>query len=103
VRLLHVRALPTGDGSDMEMLDTMHVDLYTGQALALVRGDEIIDIDRMNGLLTTLLATPVAQGLPISREPDQNVVNHHSHLSLSMWGACDLPGRPTPKSLPSGS
>jgi hypothetical protein len=61
---------------DVEVLETMQLAERKGETLALVGGEELIDIDGMNRLITVVVATTVAQGLPASREAGQEEVSH---------------------------
>jgi hypothetical protein len=81
VQLQHAHTLRRGDGAHIEVPDSMPVDRCRGKAWSLFRGDEFIDIDRMNGPLAMLIATPVAQGIPDSRATGRKDVSHHCHLS----------------------
>jgi len=47
-----------------------------GETLALVGGEELIDIDGVNRLITVVVATTVAQWLPASRQAGQEEVSH---------------------------
>ena len=68
VELVHIDDLAAGSGRDMQVLDAMQVGQRKGKTFALFRSDKLIDIDRMNRLLTLLIATTVAKGLPASGE-----------------------------------
>jgi hypothetical protein len=64
LELVHTDDLAAGDGGNMEVLDTMQVGQRKGKALSLSRRNKLIDINRMNRLLTLVIATTVAKGLP---------------------------------------
>jgi hypothetical protein len=52
----------------MEVLDPMQVGQRKGKPFSLFRRDKIIDVNRMNRLITGLIATTVAQRFPASGE-----------------------------------
>jgi hypothetical protein len=100
VQLARIHDLAARDGVHMEVLNPVEVGQCKGQAFALFRRDKVIDIDRMNRLITGLIATTVAQWFVASGEAGQKDVGHHDHPSrLSMpamagmlmhdAGACD--------------
>jgi hypothetical protein len=62
----YVDGCRTRHRSDMQLLEPVHVVEGKPKAFALLGGDELIDIDRMNRLFTVLIATTVAQRLPAS-------------------------------------
>jgi hypothetical protein len=65
----------------MEMLDPMEVGQCKGKAFSLFRRDKVIDVNRMNRLITRLIATTVAQWFVASSEASQKDVCHNDHLS----------------------
>lgn len=65
----------------MEMLDPMEVSQRKGKPFSLFRCDELIDINRVNGLITAWIATTVAQGFVASSEAGQKDISHHDHPS----------------------
>jgi hypothetical protein len=79
VELVHINDLPAGSGGDMQMLDAMQVGQCKSKPFSLLGGDELIDIDRMNRLLTFVIATTVAKGLPASGKTGEKDVSHNSH------------------------
>jgi hypothetical protein len=79
VELVHINDLSAGSGGDMQMLDAMQVGQCKSEPFSLLGGDELIDIDRMNGLLTFVIATTVAKGLPASGKTGEKDVSHDSH------------------------
>jgi hypothetical protein len=83
-----VHDLPSGDGGDMEVLDAMQVGQRKGKPFSFFGCDELIDIDRMNGLLTCLIATTVAKRLPASRETSQKDVSHDSYPLFNAASNC---------------
>lgn len=52
----------------MQVGDPMEVGQRKGKAFSLFRRDKVIDIYRMNRLITMLIATTVAQGFIASGE-----------------------------------
>jgi hypothetical protein len=69
----------------MQVLHPMEVGQCKGKSFALFRRNKLIDIDRMNRLLTGLIATTVAQWFVASGEAGQKDVGHHNPPSrLSM-------------------
>src|SRR5262245_51887293 len=68
VQLPRVHDVSTRDGLHMQMGDPMEVGQRKGKAFSLVRRDKVIDIYRMNRLITTLIATTVAQRFIASGE-----------------------------------
>jgi hypothetical protein len=79
VELVHINDLPAGSGGDMQVLDAMQVAQCKGKSFSLLGRDELIDIDRMNWLLTLLIATTVAKGLPASGKTGKKHVGHDSY------------------------
>ena len=79
VQPARVYGLSTRDGLHMQVGDPMQVGQRKGKAFPLVRRDKLIDIDRMNRLLTLVIATTVAKGLPASGETGQEDVSHTRH------------------------
>jgi len=79
VQLVQINDLSARSGGDMQMLDAMQVSQRKGKAFALFRRDELIDIDRMNRLLTLVIATTVAKGLPASGKTGEKNISHDSH------------------------
>jgi hypothetical protein len=65
---VHTDDLAMGDRGNMEVVDTMQVGRRKAKAFSLFRRTELIDIDRMNRLLTFVIATTVAEGLPSPSE-----------------------------------
>ena len=100
VQLVRIHGIAARDGVHMEVLDPMEVAQRKGKAFSLFRRDKVIDINRMNRLITGLIATTVAQWFIASGEAGQKNVGHHDHPSrLNMLamagmlmndpGACD--------------
>jgi hypothetical protein len=85
VELVHINDLPAGSGGDMQVLDAMQVSQRKGKPFSLLGRDELIHIDRMNRLLTLLIATTVAKGLPASGKTGQKDVSHDSHPWCYMY------------------
>jgi hypothetical protein len=79
VELVQVNDLPAGSRCDMQVLDAVQVGQCKGKAFALFRGDKLIDIDRMNRLLTLVIATTVAKGLPASGKTGEKDISHDIH------------------------
>ena len=79
VELVHMHDLPAGNRSDMEVLDAMQVGQRKGKTLSFFGRDQLIDIDRMNRLLTLVIATTVAKGLPTSSKTGEKNISHDSH------------------------
>jgi hypothetical protein len=63
----------------MQMLDPMQAGQGKGKPFSLLGRNELIHIDRMNRLLTLIIATTVAKGLPASGETGQEDVSHIRH------------------------
>jgi hypothetical protein len=63
----------------MEVLDAMQIGQRKGKPFSFFGCDELIDIDRVNGLLACLIATTVAKRLPASRETSQKDISHNSY------------------------
>jgi hypothetical protein len=78
VELVHINDLPAGSGGDMQVLDAMQVAQCKGKSFSLLGRDELIHIDRMNWLLTLLIATTVAKGLPASGKTGKKNIGHGS-------------------------
>lgn len=81
VQLARIHGISTRDGLHMEVLNPMEVGQGKGKAFALFRRDKVIDINRMNRLVTGLIATTVAQWFIASGEAGQKHVGHHDHPS----------------------
>jgi hypothetical protein len=81
VQLARVHGVAAGDGAHMEVLDPMEVSQRKGKPLALFGRDKVIDVNRMNRLITRLIATTVAQWFIASSEASQKDVSHNDHLS----------------------
>lgn len=81
VELVQVNDPSTGDRGDMKGLDTMQVGQSKGKSLSFFGCDALIDLNRVNWLLTFLVATTVAKGLPASGETGKEDVSHHCHPS----------------------
>jgi hypothetical protein len=79
VELVHINDLPAGSGGDMQVLDAMQGGQCKGKPFSLLGRDELIHIDRMNWLLTLVIATTVAKGLPASGKTGEKNVGHDSH------------------------
>jgi hypothetical protein len=79
VELVEVGDPSTGDGGDMQVLDAMQVGQRKGKAFSFFGRDKLIDIDRMNRLLTLVIATTVAKGLPASGKTGEKNISHDSH------------------------
>jgi hypothetical protein len=79
VELVHINDFPAGGGGDMQVLDAMQVGQRKGKAFSILGRDELIHIDRMNWLLTLLIATTVAKGLPASGKTGKKNVGHDLH------------------------
>ena len=79
VELVHLHDLPAGNGGNMQVLDTMQVGQRKGKAFSFFGRDKLIDIDRMNRLLTLVIATTVAKGLPASGKTGEKNISHDSH------------------------
>ena len=79
VELVHINDLPAGNGGNMQVLDTMQVGQRKGKTLSFFGRDKLIDIDRMNRLLTLVIATTVAKGLPTSSKTGEKNISHNSH------------------------
>ena len=65
----------------MKVLDAMQVGQRKGKSFSLFGCDELIDVDRVNRLLTFPVATTVAKGIPASDETGKKDVSHHCHPS----------------------
>ena len=79
VELVHMHDLPAGNRSDMEVLDAMQIGQRKGKTLSFFGRDKLIDIDRVNRLLTLVIATTVAKGLPTSGKTGEKNISHDSH------------------------
>jgi hypothetical protein len=79
VELVHINDLPAGNGGNMQVLDTMQVGQHKGKAFSFFGRDKLVDIDRMNRLLTLVIATTVAKGLPASGQTGEKYISHNSH------------------------
>jgi hypothetical protein len=79
VELVHLHDLPAGNGGNMQVLDTMQVGQRKGKAFSFFGRDKLIDIDRMNRLLTFVIATTVAKGLPASGKTGEKNISHDNH------------------------
>ena len=60
----------------------MEVGQRKGKAFSLFRRDKLIDVNRMNRLITSLIATTVAQRFIASGEAGQKDIGHHD---LPFW------------------
>jgi hypothetical protein len=76
VQLAQVHGVPARDGAHVEVLDPMEVGQRKSEPFALFRRDKVIDVDGLNGLITRLIATTVAQRFPASGEAGQKDVGH---------------------------
>jgi hypothetical protein len=85
---VRVHDLPSGDSGDMEVLDAMQIGQRKGKPFSFFGCDELIDIDRVNGLLACLIATTVAKRLPASRETSQKDVSHDSYPLCNAASNC---------------
>jgi hypothetical protein len=81
VELVQVGDPSSGDGGDMEVLDARQVGQCKGNSFSLFGCNELIDVDRVNRLLTFPVATTVAKGLPTSGETGKKDVSHHCQPS----------------------
>jgi hypothetical protein len=63
----------------MQMLDPMQVGQRKGKPFSLLRRNQLIDIDCMNRLLTRVIATTVAKGLPASSKTGEKDIRHARH------------------------
>ena len=81
VELARVHVIAARDGVHMEVVDPMEVGQRKGKALSLFGRDKLIDINRMNRLITSLIATTVAQWFIASGEAGQKDIGHHDHPS----------------------
>jgi hypothetical protein len=63
----------------MQVLDPMQVGQRKGKPFSLLGRNKLIYIDRMNRLLTRVIATTVAKGLPASGKTGEKDVGHASH------------------------
>jgi hypothetical protein len=81
VQPARVHGLSTRDGLHMEVRDSMEVGQRKGKAFSLFRRDKFIDVNRMNRLITRVIATTVAQRFVASSEAGQKDIGHHNHLS----------------------
>ncbi|MBI3327450.1 MAG: hypothetical protein HYZ81_12210 [Nitrospinae bacterium] len=52
----------------MQPLNAVQIPEGKGEALALIRGEEVIHVDGVDRLIAGVIATTVAQWLPSSRE-----------------------------------
>lgn len=62
------RRLPEWHRSDVQPLEAVEVLEGKGEALPVVEGKEVIDVNRVNRLIAFFVATTVAKGLPASCE-----------------------------------
>jgi hypothetical protein len=88
------------------VLDAMQVGQRKGKTFSLFGRDKLIDVDRMNRLLTLVIATTVAKGLPTSGETREKDISHDSlssyHASIGRQHSLPLKRpRPSRFSLPS--
>jgi hypothetical protein len=72
----------------MEVLDAMQIGQRKGKPFSFFGCDELIDIDRVNGLLACLIATTVAKRLPASRETSQKDISHDSYPLCNAASNC---------------
>jgi hypothetical protein len=79
MEMVHINSLPAWRAGDMQMLDPMYVSQSKGKPLSLLWRNKLIHIDRMNRLLTFIIATTVAKGLPASGKAGEKDVGHASH------------------------
>ena len=79
MELVHINSLTAWSGGDMQMLDPMQVGQCKGKPFSLLGRNKLIYIDRMNRLLTRVIATTVAKGLPASGKAGEKDVSHASH------------------------
>jgi hypothetical protein len=79
VELVHINDLPAGNRSDMQVLDAMQVGQRKGKTFSFLGRDKLIDIDRMNRLLTLVIATTVAKGFPSSGKTGEKNISHDNH------------------------
>jgi hypothetical protein len=68
VQLPRVHNVSTRDSLHMQVGNPMEVGQRKGKAFSLFRRDKVIDVDRMNRLITMLIATTVAQRFVASGE-----------------------------------
>ncbi len=83
VELVRVHGFSTGCRGDMEVLDAMQVGQRKGKTFSLFGRDKLIDVDRVNRLLTLVIATTVAKRLPASGE------TREKHISHDDFPSCD--------------
>ena len=88
----------------MEVLDSKQVGQRKGKPFLLVRRDKIIDVNRLNRLLTSVIATTVAQRFIASGEAGQKDLSHMGYLLSPMDSGARRPtdercGRAPPPSL----
>jgi hypothetical protein len=76
VQLAGVHGVPARDGAHMQVLYPMEIGQRKGKSFPLCRRDKLIDVDRMNRLLTALIATTVAQRFVASGEAGEKDVSH---------------------------
>jgi hypothetical protein len=93
VKLVQVGDPSSGDGGDMQVLDAMQVGQCKGKSFSLFGCNELIDVDRVNRLLTFPVATTVAKGLPTSGETGKKDVRHHCHSSSTTCRSIPVPIR----------
>jgi len=79
VQLARIHGRSTGDGLHMQVGDPMQVGQCKRKAFSLFGRDKLIDIDRMNRLITVLIATTVAQWVVASGEAGQKNLGHDDH------------------------
>jgi hypothetical protein len=79
VDLVQVKDLFAGGRGDMKVLDTIQVGQSKGKLFSCFGCDELIDPNRVNGLLTFPVATTVAKGLTASGETGKENVSHYCH------------------------
>ena len=93
VELVQVGDPSTRDGGDMEGLDAMQVGQCKVNRFRSSGVIELIDVDRVNRLLTFPVATTVAKGLPNSNETGKKDVRHHCHSSRTTCRSIPVPIR----------
>jgi hypothetical protein len=93
VELVQVSDRSTGDGGDMQVLDAMQVGQRKGKSFSLFGCNELIDVDRVNRLLTFPVATTVAKGVPTSDETGKKDVRHYCHSSSTTCRSTPVPSR----------
>ena len=67
MELVHINSLPAWSGGDMQMLDPMQVGQCKGKPFSLLGRNKLIDIDRMNRLVTRRHCNNCCKGAPSLR------------------------------------